>query len=58
MLEILRILRRASQNIGLNIVHTVITLLAQDSTGNVPWTSTEGLADLHETFKELSGNQY
>ena len=58
MLEILRIVRRASQNNCLNIVHTVITLLAQDYTGNVPWRSTEGLGDLHEIFKGLSGNQY
>ena len=37
MLGILRrILRRASQNNCLNIVHTVITQLAQDFTGTSP----------------------
>ena len=36
MLEILKILRRASQNNCLDIVHTVITQLAQDYTGTSP----------------------
>ena len=39
MFEILTILRRACQNNCLNIVHTLITQLAQDYTG----TSPEGL---------------
>ena len=36
MLEILKILRWASQNNCLHIVHTVITPLAQDYTGMSP----------------------
>ena len=36
MLEILKILRRASQNNCLDIMHTVITQLAQDYTGTSP----------------------
>ena len=36
MLKILKILRRTSQNNCLDIVHTVITQLAQDYTGTSP----------------------
>ena len=53
-------LKTSTQNNCLNIVHTVITLLTQGYTENVPWRSPKGpnVRDLHEIFKGLSGDQY
>ena len=56
MLNILKILRRASQNNCLDIVHTVITQLAQDYTKTSP--KGPNVWDLQGTFKGLSGDQY
>ena len=50
MLKVLKILRRASQNNCLNIVHTVIAQLVSPKGPNV--------FNLQETFKGLSGDQY
>ena len=55
MLEILKILRRTSQNNCLDIVDTVITHLAQHYTGMFPKGS--NVQDLQESFKGLSGDQ-
>ena len=56
MLKILKILRRTSQNNCLDIVHTVITQLAQDYTRTSP--KGPNTQDLHGTFKGPSGDQY
>ena len=55
MLEILKILRRASQDNCLNIVHTLIAQLVQDYMGTSP--KGPNIQDLQESFKGLSGDQ-
>ena len=56
MLEILKILKRASQDNCFNIVHTLITQLVQDYTGTS--SKDPNIQDLQESFKGLSGDQY
>ena len=57
MFKILKMLRRASQNNCLDIVHAAITQLAQDYTRTSP-KGGPNIRDLQGTFKGLSGDQY